>query len=230
MLELGSLNSVVANGHRTGGTGTSAGTLSSQSMWRTALELTYGLTDHIEAAAYLNLAKPNGHQFQYAGSKFRLRGSLFEQDQLPINLGWYAELNWHRVPQFDDQKLELELRPIIEKDFGRFAIMLNPIFEKILDGPDKHKGFQFGYAAKVSYHWLRWLSPGFEFYGGIGLINDTKSLSEQQHYIFPIVDSELPGGIEMKFGPGFGITRDSDPVIVKFNIELKRFIGSLFGG
>src|SRR5262249_49112957 len=71
VLEIESLNSVVADGHGEGGAGTSAGTYKSQGMWRTAIELTYGLTDKIEAAAYLNLAKPDGAPFQYAGSKFR---------------------------------------------------------------------------------------------------------------------------------------------------------------
>src|SRR6516162_2543694 len=124
VLELEWLNSVVADGHRTGGTGTSAGTFPSQWMWRTAFEMTYGLTDRIETAAYLNLAKPNGHGLQYAGSKFRLRGSLFDQGELPVDLGWYVELEYHPVLRFDDQKLELELRPIIQKDFGSFSVML----------------------------------------------------------------------------------------------------------
>ena len=154
MVELESLNSVVPRGHGTGDNGTAGGTLPSQSMWRTAFELTYGLTDRTEAAAYLNLAKPSGHDFQLAGYKFRLRGSLFDQEQLPVDPGWYAELAWHRVPKFDDQKLELELRPIIEKDFGRFAIVLNPKFEKILVGPHKNKGFEFGYVAGIYYRWM----------------------------------------------------------------------------
>ncbi|HEY2986501.1 MAG TPA: hypothetical protein VGL11_02175, partial [Candidatus Binatia bacterium] len=42
MLEVESLNSVVAKGHRQGERGTSKGTLPSQSMWRTAIEVTYG--------------------------------------------------------------------------------------------------------------------------------------------------------------------------------------------
>ncbi|SRR5713226_203783 len=229
ILELESLNSVVARGHGAGGNGTSAGTLPSQSMWRTAFELTYGLTNRIEAAAYLNLAKPSGHDLQYAGSKFRLRGSLLVQDRLPVNLGWYAELDYHRVPKFDDQKVELELRPIIEKDLGPFAIMLNPIFEKILVGPDKNKGFEFGYAAGVYYRWMRSLSPGIEFYGGIGNIRDTDPTKEQQHYIFPVVRGELPHGIEYNIGAGFGLTRGSDPVILKFNVALEKFIGAIFG-
>jgi hypothetical protein len=227
VIELEWLNGVVANGHRREG-GTSAGTLASQSMWRTAFEVTYGLTDRIEAAAYVNLAKPNGRDLQYAGSKFRLRGSLFNQGELPVDLGWYVELDYHRVPKFDDQKLELELKPIIQKDFGDFSLMLNPIFEKILVGPDRHKGFEFGYAHGLYYRWLRWLTPGVEFYGGIGLLRNADPAKEQQHYIFPVVRGESHG-IEYSVGPGFGLTRGSDRVIVKFNLELEKFVGTLFG-
>src|SRR3954468_8839916 len=110
MLEVESLNSVVTNGSRHGEKGTSKGTLPSQSMWRTAVEVTYGLTDHIEAAAYLNLAKPRGGDLQYAGSKFRLRGSLFDQGQLPVDLGWYAEISSARRPHSDHQRLVRGLR------------------------------------------------------------------------------------------------------------------------
>src|SRR5215470_6459587 len=177
MIELESLNSIVADGHNEGDDGTSSGDFPSNHMYRTALELTYGITDKIEAAAYLNLAKPNGADFQYAGSKYRLRGSLFEQGQLPVDLGWYVELEWHKVPQFDASELELELRPIVEKDIGPVEIDLNPIFEKaIFVGPDKNKGFEFGYVAGIYYRYARWLTPGLEFYGGIGLIDDVDTL------------------------------------------------------
>jgi len=192
------------------------------------LELTYGLTDKLEAAAYVDYAHPNGGSFQYAGSKYRLRGSLFEQGELPVDLGWYAELEWHRTPQFDDQNLELELRPILSKDLGRFSVVLNPKFEKVLVGPDSNKSWEFGYVAGVYYRAVRWLSPGVEFYGGIGPITNANAVTEQQHYIFPVLRGELPGGIEYNFGPGFGLTQGSDHVIAKFNIELERFVGALF--
>ena len=228
MAEFEPLNSVVANGHSQGDSGTSSGEFPSQSMYRTAFELTYGLTDHLEAAAYLNLALPGGEGFQYAGSKYRLRGSLFEQGQLPLDLGWYAELEWNRIPQFDESELELELKPIIEKDIGRLEIDLNPKFVKaIFFGPDKNKGFEFGYVAGAYYNYWRWMSPGIEFYGGIGLIDDVDPISEQQHYIFPVLRGELGGGVEYNLGPGFGLTSGSDHVIVKFNVELERFVGAL---
>lgn len=229
IVELETDNAVIANGHSQGGEGTSAGTFRSQGMWYNQYEFTYGLTDRIEAAVYLNVAQVAGHGYWYAGSKYRLRGRLFDPGTLPIDLGWYAELEWHKTPQFDDADLELELRPIIEKDVGLFSFIADPIFEKSLAGGGHNQGFEFGYAAASYYRWRRYLSPGVEFYGGIGLIDDNDPLSEQQHYIFPVVWGELPHGIEYNLGPGFGLTSGSDHVIVKFNLELERFVGAIFG-
>src|SRR5207247_1288759 len=166
--ELESLNSFIADGHTEEDSGTSSGDYASEKMYRSALELTYGLTNKIDAAVYLNLAHPNGASPQYAGSKYRLRGSLFEQGQLPVDLGWYVELEWNRIPQFDESQLEVELKPIIEKDIGRLEIDLNPKFVKaVFFGPDKNKGFEFGYVAGAYYDYWRRMSPGLEVYGGI---------------------------------------------------------------
>lgn len=230
LFEVETDNAVVANGHNRGGDGTAAGTFPSQAMWYNQYEFTYGLTDRIEAAAYLNMAQAGGRGYWYAGSKYRLRGRLFDEGVLPVDLGWYLELEWHKTPQFDDNELELELRPIIEKDIGRLSIILDPTFEKpILVGPNKNEGFEFGYANGIYYRWMRYLSPGVEFYGGVGNIDDNDPLYAQQHYIFPVVWGQLPYGIEYNVGPGFGLTRGSDHVIMKFNVEIERFVGALFG-
>ena len=228
VVELESINNVVPHGHARGGVGTASGEYPSDLMYRTALELSYGLTDRVEAAAYLNLARPNGASFQYAGSKYRLRGSLFEKGELPVNLGWYVEIDWHRIHQFDDSQLEFEFKPIIDKDLGRFEFDLNPIFEKaIFVGPDKNRGFEFGYAAGGYFNWMPEISPGLEFFGGIGLIDDNDPLREQQHYVFPVIRGNV-AGIEYNIGPGIGLTRGSDQVITKVNLELERFVGALF--
>ncbi len=228
MMELEGLNSFVARGPSRGYEGSASGDVPSDQMYRGAIELTYGLTDKLEAAAYVDTAHPNGDGLQYAGSKFRLRGQLFEQGEKPVDIGGYVELEWHKIPEFDDQELELELRPILSKDLGRFSIALNPKFEKVLVGSANGQGFEFGYAAGIYYRWQRWLSPGVEFYGGLGPLDHIDPGRQQQHYVFPVLRGELAHGIEYNFGPGFGLTRNSDHVVAKFNIELERFVGSLF--
>jgi hypothetical protein len=230
LAELETTNAFVVRGHAESGTGTSKGVFPSQGAWYNAFEITYGLTDRIEAAAYLTLAEPRGQAFQRAGEKLRLRGRLFDEDVLPVNLGWYAELEWHKTPQFDDASCELELRPILEKNLGDFALMANPKFEKALAGTGKNQGVEFGYVAGAYYRWTRRLSPGLEFYGGIGLIDEPTPGAKQQHYLCPVIRGELPHGLEYNFGVGFGLTRGSDRLIFKFNLELERFVGALFNG
>jgi hypothetical protein len=221
-------NAVILSGFNQGADGTAQGTLPSEHLWYNAYEFTYGLTDRIEAAAYLTLAQPDGGSLQWAGEKFRFRGRLFDQDTLPVNLGWYAELEWHRTPQYDDAATELELRPIIEKDVGPLSIMINPKFEKVISGVGHGDGFEFGYAAAVQYRANRRLSPGIEFYGGSGLVDQMDPLREQQHYVFPTIWGELPGGLEYNVGVGFGLTPGSDHAIFKVNFELERFVGAIF--
>lgn len=228
-IELETNNGVVAQGHSQGGNGTAAGTFRSQGMWYNADELTYGLTDRLEAAAYLTFGEPRGHGFWWAGNKFHLRGRLGEHTALPIDLGWYAAFEWHKTPQFDNADLILELKPILEKDLGPLSLVANPVFEKVLLGKGHDQGFAFGYRNGAYYKWTEWLSPGVEFYGGVGLIDDNDPLSRQQHYVFPVVQGELLEGFEYSLGPGFGLTRGSDHVIMKFNLALERFVGAIFG-
>lgn len=228
-LELETDNAVVAKGHRLAGEGTTAGSFPSQGMWFNQFEANYGLTDRIEAAAYLRMAVPRSHNYQYAGSAFRLRGRLFDPGVLPVDLGWYTEIESHKSPQFDDARTELELRPIIEKDLGSFSFVADPIFEKVLQGEGRQVGFEFGYAAGAYYRGTRRLSPGLEFYGGAGLLDSPEPLKEQQHYIFPVIWGQLPFGIEYSIGAGFGLTHGSDPVVIKLNFAFERFVGALFG-
>jgi hypothetical protein len=230
MLELETDNAVVTRGHDTGGDGTAEGTFPSQGMWYNAYEVTYGLTDRIEVAAYLTMAEPSGRPYQWAGDKLRLRGRLFDEDVLPVNLGWYAEMEWHKTPDFDDASKEFELRPIAEKDVGAFSVLANPKFEKVLSGAGRDQGVEFGYVAGVYYRSTRALSPGLEFYGGMGLLDQTEPSSEQQHYLCPVLWGELPHGLEYNFGVGYGLTRGSDRVVIKFNVELERFVGAIFKG
>ncbi len=229
-LELETDNAVAAEGHQFGGEGTAAGTFPSQGMWYNQYEATYGLTDRIETAAYLMMGASPNHGYQYAGSAFRLRGRLLDADALPVDVGWYAEIEFHKAPQFDDARIEFELRPIIAKDFGSFSIVADPIFEKVLQGAGQHAGFEFGYAAGAYYRATRRLSPGIELYGGAGLINGPEPIREQQHYVFPVIWGRLPYGIEYSFGAGFGLTHGSDRVLIKLNFAFERFVGAVLSG
>jgi hypothetical protein len=228
MAEFESDNAYVDSGHTLGAEGTSSGTIPSNHLLYNSYEFTYGLTDRVEAALYLNMARPDAAGLRWAGDKFRLRGRLFDQDRLPVDVGWYLELEWHKTPQFDDAVRELEFRPILERDFGPLAVMANPKFEKVLAGAGHDQGVEFGYVAGVQYRVSRLASPGLEFYGGTGLIDQADPGPRQEHYVFPSIWGEFPGGVEYNVGVGYGLTSGSDRLIFKVNLELERFVGRIW--
>ena len=76
---------------------------------------------------------------------------------------------------------------------------------------------------------MRALTPGVEFYGGAGNINNSEPTKEQRYCILPVVKGELPHGLEYNFGVGVGLTSGSDHVVVKFNVELEKYVGAIFG-
>lgn len=224
MFEAGSLNAIPLKGHNHPEEGTSGGIFPSEHLWYTALEFAYGITSNLEAAAYLNFALPQGDEFWYAGSKYRLRGNLFHEEALPVNIGWYAEIEQHHTPQFDADGAELDLRPIFEKELGLLILRLNPQFEK----PVAKAGWEFGASSGIYYRLSREVSPGLEIYDDLGGLSKNDPISEQQHYLVPVIYGSLPGGLEYSTGLGFGLTRNSDKLVFKINLELEKFLGSLF--
>ncbi len=184
-------------------------------LFRESIEYNYGLTDKIDAAAYLDLAWPDGEGPQYAGNRFRLRGSLFDKGRFPVDLGWYFEVE---VPQKDAAKLELEFRPILSTDVGRFSLDINPSFE-LPTIADEQRTIEFNYGARILYRWSQRIQPGVEFFGDIGRIRDVDPSKEQEHYVSPMIYARLASGIYAAGGLMFGLTRESDPVIMRFAIE-----------
>jgi hypothetical protein len=213
------LNSYIVAGHKEGEGGTSP-TYASQSMIRSAFELEYGVTDKIDFAYYLNLAKPDGEDLQYAGSKFRFRGRLAEAGQLPIDLGWYSEIEWWSS-NFNDDQLEAEFMVTLQKDFGDWTFIVNgPDVEKVIVGSNKKAVFEVGWRGEASYQIAEHNRLGIQFYGSPGQINNITPISQQQHYVIPTIHTVLFNAVPTSIGLGFGLTPGSDLFFLKANFHL----------
>src|SRR5436305_13128717 len=130
---------------------------------RTTVEYNYGLTDKIDVAAYTDLERLNGDELEYAGSRVRARGGLFEKGRFPLDLGWYIEAE---MPHRGESDLELEFRPIVSRDLGRFSVDLNPSFE-LPTVSQERRTLEFNYWARVFYRLSRNFVTGLEFFGDI---------------------------------------------------------------
>ena len=158
---------------------------------------------------------------EYAGSRFRARGGLWEKGRYPVDLGWYFEAE---VPHDAKSDLELEFRPLLSRDIGRFSLDLNPAFD-LPTVTEERRTLEFNYRARVYYRLSRYWIPGIEFYGDIGQIRRPESSRDQEHYVFPVVYGRLARGLRVAAGPGFGLTRASDPVIMKLTVEWEFTLG-----
>ena len=219
--EIENLTSFVANGRKPTDGELEGEEARRHRLLRTSLEYNYGLTDKIDIAAYLDLQRPNGEDVEYAGSRVRVRGALWDKGRFPVDLGWYLEAE---MPHDAPSDLELEFRPLISRDFGRFSLDLNPAFE-LPTVTEERRTLEFNYAARVYYRASRDLQPGVEFFGGAGQIRRFDPGREQEHYVFPVVYGRPFRGWKFGFGPGFGLTRGSDPVLLKLHVEYEFTVG-----
>src|SRR5207249_11777100 len=222
--EVETLTTFVANGRRPNEEEAEGEEPRRHRLLRTTVEYNYGLTDKIDVAAYTDLARENGDELEYAGSRMRARGALFEKGRYPLDLGWYVEAE---MPHQGESDLELEFRPIVSRDLGRFSVDLNPAFE-LPTVSEERRTLEFNYAARVYYRLSRRLQPAIEFFGGIGQIRDLDASREQQHYVFPSLYGQITRGVRFVLGPVFGLTRASDQVIVKFQVEYEFTPETLF--
>jgi len=212
------LSSYIVAGHKAGDGGSSP-TYASQSMMRYAIELEYGLTDKIDFAYYLNLARPDAQDLQYAGSKFRFRGRFAEAGELPLDMGWYSEIEWWSA-KFNDDQLEGEVMLTAQKNVGDWTFILNaPDIEKVIVGDNKRMVFEIGWRGEASYQLTEQTRWGLQAYGSPGTVNDPTPLGQQQHYVVPTVHTVILDAFRASLGLGFGLTPGSDLFFLKANIH-----------
>lgn len=212
------LSSFIAAGHKQGDGGSSP-TYASQNLLRTALELEYGLTDKVDFAYYLNMVRPDGGDLDYAGSKFRFRGRFAEAGELPVDLGWYGEVEWWSSKVNDDQ-VELEFMATLQKDIGNWTFIVNaPDIEKVIVGESRKAVFEIGWRGEASYRFSDGTRFGVQVYGSPGQVNDVTPVGQQQHYLVPTLHTVIFNAMPSSFGLGFGLTEGSDLFFLKANLH-----------
>ena len=178
------------------------------------LEATYGLTPHIEIGQYFATAKLSNGEYEYAGSRSKLHFGLGASDSWPLQVGANLELDYMRRAA-EENPLSLEMRPIMQKRFGKLWIVANFAFEKPFRGPGTHRGVTLSPSGEISYDLISWLSPALEYYGDMGSLEHLPGVQHQQHFLVPALDFYLLPKLELNLGVGFGLTRASNGVFLK---------------
>jgi len=181
-----------------------AGELPTHHVVHATLEPHLGLTDWLEAGAYLQSAlRPDG-TYDYAGTKLRMKARLLEPAFGWLSLALNAELSW--IPAaYEAARRGGELRPILEARRGPLGLWLNPILSFELNG-DFHPELEP--CAKAAWAVTEALSLGAEYYTVLGPIDGLLPLREQVHRGFGVIDLATRW-IDLNLGIGGGSGPDS---------------------
>ncbi|HEX2710704.1 MAG TPA: hypothetical protein VHM88_00565 [Candidatus Acidoferrales bacterium] len=211
-----------------------------------ALELGYGVKGWWTTEVYLDAQSTRRESTVLTGWKWenRFRPLLREHWINPVVYVEFVHVNGadkaiKEVVGFDSErdftvpngiarrehKHEIETKLILSSDFRGWNICENFIAEKNLS----NRPWEFGYALGVNRP-LRLAASaedcslcrenfrvGVEAYGGLGEAHKFLS-SGTSHYLAPLVSWELPSGATLRFSPGFGLTRNSHRVLLRFGV------------
>ena len=178
------------------------------------IEITHGFTDWFETGFYIFTSAQNGQGWDWVGDHIRPRVRIPKKWKWPVGLSLSNEVGYQRR-RYSTDTWTWEMRPIIDKQAGKWYWSFNPTFDKSLQGSMANQGFVFSPKVKFSYDLTMNFTAGFEYYGSVGPATEFSPIGQQQHQIFPAIDLNLSPKWEVNFGLGVGFTHSTDHLIAK---------------
>ena len=192
----------------------SNGVLPTEHAFHETLEITQGWNEWLETGFYVFTSINRGYGYQWVGDHIRPRVRAPESWHLPVGLSLSAEFGYQRAA-FSEDTWTLELRPIIDKQLGKWYLSFNPTVDRSFHGPGISQGVVFSPNFKAGYDVNKRVNVGLEYYGSLGPITGFDPLREQQQQILPAMDLNLGPNWEFNFGIGVGVTRSTDHLLIK---------------
>lgn len=190
------------------------GVLPSNHSLHETVEITTGITDNFELGFYLFTNYTSGYGYKVIGSHIRPRIMVPQSWNVPVGLSLSLEFGYQNQ-QYSPDLWNLEIRPIIDKQWNKLYVSFNPTLGISLKGVDNSSTPEFEPNVKVSYNFFKKASLGLEYYGGMGAINQFEKAADQSHAIFIVYDLINNNNWELNIGPGFGLTSATDNFVFK---------------
>lgn len=193
---------------------TAAGTYPTNHAEHETVEITQGLTSWSEVGFYIFTSARDGQGWQWVGDHIRPRVRAPVRWGWPVGVSLSTEIGYQQA-RFSPDTWSLEIRPIVDKQMGRWYWAVNPALERSFHGKSVGDGVEFSPAVKVSYNFSKFVAGGLEYYGAFGRLGDFASAHDQEQQFFPAVDLNVSPKWEINFGVGMGVTASTDHLIVK---------------
>jgi hypothetical protein len=178
------------------------------------VEITQGLTNWSEVGFYIFTSARSGQGYQWVGDHIRPRVRVPDSWHWPVGVSLSTEIGYQRR-DFSTDTWTWEVRPIIDKQIGRWYFTVNPALERSFHGASVSQGVGFSPNAKFSYDFTKAITGGLEYYASYGQLGNFSDFRNQQQQFFPAIDLNVSPNWEINFGVGIGVTASTDHLIVK---------------
>jgi hypothetical protein len=169
------------------------------------LELEYGITDHWDVALY-HVFERGGpaadfHEYHLSDWQLETRYRLAEKGELPVDVVLYLEIE--RPVDFS-KPFEVEEKLILEKDFGRFALVANLVGAQHLGRADLGRVWELDFGGR--YELMPQLRLAAEFWTTHEYVGSDVS---RNYYLGPSV-SVATSKLWFQIGAGIGLDAAQD--------------------
>jgi hypothetical protein len=178
------------------------------------VEITQGISDWAEVGFYIFTSINSDRGWQWVGDHIRPRVRAPDSWRLPVGLSISNEVGYQRA-RYSPDTWTWEIRPIIDKQAGRWYLAFNPTLDRSWHGPGVKQGVTFSPNAKVGYDLTKKVNAGVEYYASYGDLAGFDSLHNQEQQLFAATDLNVSPKWEINFGVGIGTTASTDHLIVK---------------
>jgi len=190
------------------------GVLPTNDIEHETLEITHGWTSWFETGFYFFNAIGSDGRTNYVGSHIRPRFMAPVSWNWPVGVSLSLEYGLQKK-QYSANTSTLEIRPIIDKQWKKWYVSLNPTLDQSFSGPDDKSGLIFSPNVKIGYNVTDIIEIGPEYYGSTGPFFNYDPYQQQQHQLFAAIDLNNIGAWEVNAGYGWGFTQSTDKGIIK---------------
>ncbi len=178
------------------------------------IEITQGINRWAEVGFYIFTSASAETGYQWVGDHIRPRVRAPDSWHLPVGLSISNEIGYQRA-RFSPDTWTWEIRPIIDKQVGRWYLAFNPTVDRSWHGPSVRQGVTFSPNIKAGYDFTKKVNIGVEYYGAYGDLAGFDALRNQQQQFFLASDLNVSPKWEFNMGIGVGATSGTDHLIVK---------------
>lgn len=185
---------------------------------RTTPEISYGLTDTLEAGLYLPVVHQSDNATEFAGPRVRMKWIPKAAPDGGVFYGMNVEVSAVK-PQYEIYQNGVEFRPIIGLRTEQWLLVGNPVLDFPLRSgyhrlePYADPAFKIGRTVQEG------VSMGVEYYSELGRFSNIDPLARQANVLFLALDVDRKPWV-FNLGVGRGLTQAADGWTLKGIFEI----------